>query len=409
MTGRLVTLVSVLSFALACDDSVSLPVEAITLDAAPMPVIDATSTDGPLGSSVDAEGLDPDMATGSSDAAPTVDALTTPDVSAPDAAILVDAAPGDPDLGPQTFDDCFGRQFVNAPEIGPDYDQFEPTYGRHCLGTNHQRIEGVERVVFVGDSVSVGTPPTDPSQFYRVRLAQQLSAHFDLTPPDILWYQVNFLNSRCLTQDSGDFSCCARYGARTDDLMVDNGLMTECVPEAQRQKKTLFIITMGGNDISSLTQNGIDGASPEDLWVQTETFVQHMRDAIRWATSPGRFPNGVYVVFANMFEFTDGTGDVTACPAAGLAGFGNPWDDPALLTELVIWANEQFMSIAHETGTDMIFMLEHFCGHGFNADNPESPCYRGPGSENWFDLTCIHPSPAGHAEIARQFMSVVRE
>jgi lysophospholipase L1-like esterase len=185
--------------------------------------------------------------------------------------------------------------------------------------------------------------------------------------------------------------------------------MTECVPPAEREKKTLFIITMGGNDISNLTQDGIDGASTEDLWALTHTFVDHMRAAVRWATSPGRFPNGVYVVFGNMFEFTDGTGDVTACPAAGLAGFGNPWEDPDLLAEMVVWANEQFMAIATETGTDMIFMLEHFCGHGFNSENPEAPCYRGPGTENWFDLTCIHPTPTGHGEIARQFLSVVRE
>ncbi len=415
MTTRLMLMFAVMCIGTACEDSASTPAPPLDgspsfrADAAPPPAMDAApppAMDAAPPPVVDAVPPTLDAAPPSVDAAPPMtDAAPVADAIPP-----VDAAPdAGPDQGPQTLDDCFRRQFVNDPQIGPDYEQFAPTYGRHCLGTNHQQIEGVERVVFVGDSVSVGTPPTDPSQFYRVRLAQQLAAHFNLTPPDILWYQVNFLNSRCLTQESGDFSCCARYGARTDDLMVDNGLMTECVPPEERNKRTLFIITMGGNDISNLTQDGIDGAAPEALWAQTEAFVQHMRDAVRWATTPGRFPNGVYVVFANMFEFTDGTGDVTACPAAGLAGFGNPWEDPELLTELVVWANEQFMSIAIETGTDMIFMLEHFCGHGFNADEPEAPCYRGPGAENWFDFTCIHPTPAGHAEIARQFMSVVRE
>ena len=110
-----------------------------------------------------------------------------------------------------------------------------------------------------------------------------------------------------------------------------------------------------------------------------------------------------------MFEFTDGTGNTDACPAASLAGFGAEWDNPDDLADLVIWANEQYAKIAVDTGTDMVFMLEHFCGHGFNADDPTSPCYRGPDSAVWFDLTCIHPNSAGHAQIAQMIMAVVNE
>ena len=65
--------------------------------------------------------------------------------------------------------------------------------------------------------------------------------------------------------------------------------------------------------------------------------------------------------------------------------------------------------IPSETLRDMVFMLEHFCGHGFNADDPRAPCYRGPNSELWFDLTCTHPNAAGHAEIAKLFEATVTE
>ena len=68
----------------------------------------------------------------------------------------------------------------------------------------------------------------------------------------------------------------------------------------------------------------------------------------------------------------------------------------------------QFMKIAAETGTDMIFMLESFCGHGFNHNNPANECYK-PGNERWFDDTCIHPNPTGHHAIADMFMKVVDE
>lgn len=341
---------------------------------------------------------------------------------APDAMASPDAVPAPPDAAPepepdaapdampvQTAERCFDGLFDGDLTGGPDYDQFDPIVGSHCAGTDHQRIEGIERVVFVGDSVTVGTPPHQPADYYRVLLANRLADRFGLTRPDPLWWQVNLIDGVGLVQTSGDFANCARYGARTDDLLRDRDLLTACVPPETRDRRTLFVMTIGGNDVSSITQDGLEGATPEELWAETEEFVGLMRDAMRWVRAPDRFPNGVHVIFANMFEFTDGTGDITACPAAGLAGFGAEWDDPMLLADMVVWANEQFMSIAVEYAVDMIFMLEHFCGHGFNFDDPASPCYRGPDAELWFDLTCIHPNPAGHRAITALFEAVVAE
>jgi lysophospholipase L1-like esterase len=75
----------------------------------------------------------------------------------------------------------------------------------------------------------------------------------------------------------------------------------------------------------------------------------------------------------------------------------------------VIRYNEAFVEIAVDTQTDIIFLQEEFCGHGFNAANPEAPCYRGPDTEVWFDFTCIHPNPAGHARMAEMFEALVAE
>jgi hypothetical protein len=57
----------------------------------------------------------------------------------------------------------------------------------------------------------------------------------------------------------------------------------------------------------------------------------------------------------------------------------------------------------------MIFLLENFCGHGFHAGEPENECYRGPDAETWFDLTCIHPNPTGHAALADLFFQTIAE
>lgn len=54
-------------------------------------------------------------------------------------------------------------------------------------------------------------------------------------------------------------------------------------------------------------------------------------------------------------------------------------------------------------------MLENSCGHGFRARDPTALCYRGPDSPNYFDLACIHPTPAGHDVIRDLFTAVIDE
>ena len=328
-----------------------------------------------------------------SDAAPAVRPDAKPPVF-PDASVAMDAAvPPPPDAGlvadsglPNIGETCFADIFDPA-NPGPNYDQFNPVVGSHCLGTNHQDITNIERVVFLGDSVTQGSPPTPIRERYRFVLGDLLRDRFG---PDI------------------DVDNCAAWGARTDDLLMPpHQQIHECFSEMTHPERTLVVMTIGGNDVASVQKDGADGAPYAQTRASVEQFVQYLREAIQWFyEDPNRFPNGVFVVFANMFEFTDGTGEVGACPVAGLAGFNGEWPDAE---ELVIWANEQFMSIAVETGTDMIFMLEHFCGHGFNNDDPTNRCYRGPNTERWFDLTCIHPNPTGHGVIADMFINVIDE
>lgn len=308
--------------------------------------------------------------------------------------------------GPGTVAGCYENAFVNQVLDGPDYDQFGPVVGSHCLGTNHQTITGVERVVFLGDSVTVGTPPSTNAQVYRNLLADALAGKFGLTGPSFLWKTVDVFNGTSVLQQDGDFASCSKWGARTDDLTQQ---MNDCFPQNELDKTTLVVMTMGGNDLSNLTQDAIDGVPNAELWTKTEAFVELQRGAVEWLKEDGRFPNGVFVIFANFFEFTDGTGEVESCDVSGLAGFDEPVPSPDDLADMVIWANEQYAKIAVDTGSDMVFLLEEFCGHGFNADDPSAPCYRGPGSATWFDLTCIHPNPTGHQHIKDMFMAVVDE
>jgi lysophospholipase L1-like esterase len=335
-----------------------------------------------------------------------------PDAGATDAGLtdagISDAGVSESDAGPiDPFLTCFAEIIDETAPSGPDYAPFETTIGAHCQGTQHQTFEGIERVVFLGDSVTVGTPPTTSGDFYRNILADALVERFALEAPSFSWGTANPLTGTSGVRDSGDFSSCAEWGARTDDLIEDNSQIADCFPLDQSDKKTLVVMTIGGNDIASLTKDGSDGVPLEQILADTEAFITRLDEAVAWLKDPVNVPGGVDVVFANMFEFTDGTGELGSCPASGLAGFDEPWANPGDLELLVVHANEQFMRIAVDHGADMVFMLESFCGHGFNRDLIDGRCYRGPDAELWFDLSCIHPNPTGHAAIADMFLSVI--
>ncbi|MBK8998977.1 MAG: SGNH/GDSL hydrolase family protein [Myxococcales bacterium] len=315
------------------------------------------------------------------------------------------------DAGPAA--QCFISQFVNPPSVSLDYDQFGPTVGTHCKGTNHQDIKGIERVVFLGDSVTVGTPPSNlnPANVYRAILAQMLAAHLKIAAPGFGWGGADPINGVALPSESGAFVSCAKWGARTDDLMKDSAQVETCIPPNKRHLRHLVIMTIGGNDISAITQDG-GGTAPKktipELWQDTKDFVDLLRQTVVWLKNPANVPGGVDVVFGNNYEFTDGTGEVTACPGVQLGGI-QPWQDKKAQADMVIWANEQYMKIAVDTKSDMIFMLESFCGHGYKRNDPTGPCYRGPNQPLWFDLTCIHPSNEGHVALADLFFKTIVE
>jgi lysophospholipase L1-like esterase len=277
-----------------------------------------------------------------------------------------------------TAAECFAEHFY---PVQPDYDQYSPTIGNHCKGTNHQDITGVERVVFLGDSVTAGTPPTPAADFFRTVLGAQLSAKF----PGVI------------------IDDCSVWGARVDDLLSGDNQIANCFlgPEPLR---TLVVMTLGGNDVIRWPQEGMTQAQAE---ADADNIAATFRQAIDWFhADPAQFPNGVFVTFASVYEFTDGTGELDTCPGAQLIGLTGQYLEGATALS---YLEEKYMQIAVETGSDMMFMLEEFCGHGYRRDNSNSTCYVGPDAELWFDFTCIHPNAAGHHKIAEMFQTIIEE
>jgi hypothetical protein len=266
----------------------------------------------------------------------------------------------------------------------PVYENFGLRPGRHCAGSDHQEIEGVERVVFLGDSITAGTPPNDHDEVYRSVLGELLQERFGA---DI------------------EISDCSEFGARTDDYLPRQ--IPECFPTVE-EKRTLIISTMGGNDLFAAAQSYIERGDFDDALTVLDRTIGYQRDTMRWVRDNEdiQFPNGVYVVAANVYEFTDTSGNLSSCPTADVLGFGGQASEVSFA---VGYLNASYAEIAVETNTDLVFMGESFCGHGFLKDDASLACYRGPDQEIWFDNTCIHPNPAGHEALAGLFDSVIAE
>jgi lysophospholipase L1-like esterase len=280
---------------------------------------------------------------------------------------------------------CFSE--VDGASAGfADYAAAGATVATHCGGTDHQDIADIERVVFLGDSVTEGTPPTDEDEYYRHQVTRGLYERFgdDLVVDE-----------------------CSEWGARTDDLLRDGdpAQIPACFPTVE-ERRTLVVMTVGGNDVTSFGDEIDAGASDEEVLVLVDEALALLDEAIATLRDPALFPGGVDVILGNVYEFTDATGDLGSCPTAETFGFTGTY--PQMLAGYA-YINQAYAEMSVKYGIDLVTMHESFCGHGFHADDPESPCYRGDGAEAWFDATCIHPSEEGHEQLARMVLAVVDE
>lgn len=332
------------------------------------------------------------------------------------------APPEDTDTGPPIDTElpppapCF--EDIASPV---DYLSAGAVLNSTCTGTNHQDISGIERVVFVGDSVTAGAPIpvdwtswelTDASEWYRNVLADEFVSRWGLEAPDWFWENVDLTSGESYTKESGDFANCSKWGARTDDLAKDNSQLGDCIPADKRDVHNLVLMTIGGNDLYNMLDHLKTGDADEaTIRSEWDAALVDLSDAIHSLTDdPSQYPGGLSVIVADIFDVTDATAaaDIADCEGAQAIGLSEPLVDP-LTAELAIQWQEAVIALSVETGIDVAFMGEAFCGHGYNWDDTTGRCYRGGDSDIYFDASCEHPTKYGHAAIAATMLGVIDE
>jgi lysophospholipase L1-like esterase len=150
----------------------------------------------------------------------------------------------------------------------------------------------------------------------------------------------------------------------------------------------LVTITIGGNDLSEhslAVVGGTDGPARME-------FEQHLTDELAELTAPGRLGAGrVYVVLANIYDFTDGQGDFATVLC------GPPVNMPAAQDAAVFGAwNGAMQRTIQQVGGISYDMHADFMGHGFSS------------ADVWYDrVSCIHPNAKGHDAIRRSIWKLV--
>ena len=190
----------------------------------------------------------------------------------------------------------------------------------------------------------------------------------------------------------------AQQGAITD-VFSDN--MPSGVPLLKTQidglgnsypGDVLVTITIGGNDLNA---HALAAISNTDAGFRSE-FGTHLAAELGELTTPGRLGSGkVYVVLANIYDFTDGQGDfatVMCGPGVNISADGG--------ADLVRRAGTASSAdnIA-KVGGALYDMHADFMGHGYNNTDT---------ADVWYDsASCIHPNAAGHDAIRRSIYTVL--
>ncbi|MCU1280246.1 MAG: hypothetical protein JWM53_3792 [bacterium] len=153
----------------------------------------------------------------------------------------------------------------------------------------------------------------------------------------------------------------------------------------------LVTITIGGNDLNS---HALAAISNTDAPLRGELDA-HLADELGELATPGRLGSGkVYIVIANIYDFTDGQGDF----ATVMCGPGVNVSPMAVATSFGAWNGVIATNIGKVSGA-LYDMHAAFTGHGYNNKDA---------SQVWYDASsCVHPNALGHDAIRRGIYKIV--
>ena len=250
------------------------------------------------------------------------------------------------------------------------------------------RPENPERLIFLGDSITRGDGASPSKQKYSALLESNL---------DSAWPDHGENDLETLFPSIQDVLDLSSGGATTKTLVNSQLPSLNSQLGGSAEGETVVVMTIGGNDMQAAIPAvlfGGDAKADEAI----EEMIENFNTIADFFDDSDRFPDGVYVYLANVYEPTDDEGYWPSC-FAGI-DIGSTMDN---LDD----ANQAIRDFAVDREVAMIDMSGHFKGHGYYNDDPQNPHFDEDDQTLWFANDCIHPNNRGHHELRRLFFDTI--
>jgi lysophospholipase L1-like esterase len=177
-------------------------------------------------------------------------------------------------------------------------------------------------------------------------------------------------------------------------------MQLSALPRAEPDTIGWVVITTGGNDLihnygrTPPREQAMFGATLEQAMPWIERFGQRLETIISGIND--RFPGGCHIFLANIYDPTDGVGDIKR---AGLP----PWPDGLKILRAY---NEMINRCALErANVHIIDMHEAFLGHGIHCAEFWFKHYHPRDAHYWYYYNLEDPNERGYDAIRRLFLN----
>ncbi len=166
----------------------------------------------------------------------------------------------------------------------------------------------------------------------------------------------------------------------------------------------LIVITTGGNDLihdygrSVPCEGAMYGATMAEArpWISNfQVRLHRMIDLLQ-----ANFPGGCKIFLADVYDPTDGVGDITN------AGLGLP-DWPDGLEIHAAYNDVIHRCAAERASVVLVSIYRGFLGHGIHCDEPEHKHYRPDDPTYWYFTNLEDPNRRGYDAIRRLYLSEI--
>jgi lysophospholipase L1-like esterase len=247
---------------------------------------------------------------------------------------------------------------------------------------NGYRPKDAQRLIVMGDSISVGAGSSSSSLAYYAQLIRNNDTKYSAETGHSL--EAKFGHAIDLVN-------VAKSGATTNDLASQESKLDQQAPFTGH---SIVTITIGGNDLQGALANN----DPDPAGSLLEEALANIGPTIDFLQNPEKFPDGVSIYLMAVYDPTDGKGQANGC----FFGVSRPQFIPALDK----W-REAYIDLAKEKHFAVVDALGHFHGHGGNYADTSNEYFNAEDNTRWFANDCIHPNDRGHSELRRLFFETI--